>query len=69
MLSKQLIRLRGHDEIIPAQAADFVRPPLDGNAPPLGHDQRVMSLLLGEGADSVGEFQRGDEVFEFEDSL
>ena len=51
------------------QALDHVRPPLDGDTPPLGDDERMMSLLLGEGGHLVGERHRLDKILELENAL
>ncbi len=68
-LSDQPIGLRGHDEVVPMEAADLVGPPGYRDTPPLDEEGRMVTLVLGEGTDPVGERQRGGEVREVEDSL
>ena len=66
--SDQGIGLRGHDEVVPMEAADLVGPPAHCDTPPLGEERGVVTLRLGEGADPVGEGQRVGEVGEVEDA-
>ena len=68
-LFQQRVRLRRHDEIVFVQAADFMRPPLKGDSPPLGDNQWVMIFLLGNRADFIREFQGLNKVLELEDAL
>jgi hypothetical protein len=68
-LSGQHIGLRGHDEVVPMKATDFVGPPGDRDTPPLGEEGGMVTLRLGEGADLVREAQRVGEVREVEDPL
>jgi hypothetical protein len=65
-LSGQPIGLRGHDEVVPMEAADLVGPPGHRDTPPLGEEGRMVTLRLSEGADPVGEGQRLGEVREAE---
>src|SRR5262249_12018848 len=51
------------------EATDLVGPPGHCDMPPLGEKRGVVTLLLGEGADPVGEGQRIGEVGEVEDAL
>src|SRR3954447_11325664 len=61
-LGCDLVGLRRHDEVVPVQASDLVRPPGDGHAAPLGEQCRVMALFLCERADASGEVERLREV-------
>ena len=65
-LSGQHIGLRGHNEVVPVEAADLVGPPGHRDTPPLGEEGRMVTLRLSEGADPVGEGQRLGEVREVE---
>src|SRR2546428_388543 len=62
----QGIGLRGHDEVVPMEAADLVGPPGHCDTPPFGEERGVVTLRLG---DPVGEGQRVDEVGQVEDAL
>src|SRR6266542_2541847 len=64
-----LIRLCCHDEIVAVQTFDLVCPPLDGDPAPLGNDQRVMSLLFGDGGDLVGQRNGFDKILKLEDTF
>jgi hypothetical protein len=54
----------GHDEVVPVQAANLMRPPGNGDAGPLCENSRMMSFGFGERADFVREFERFDKVLE-----
>ncbi len=53
----QLVRLRGHDEVVAVQALDLVRPSGDRRTAPLGQQSRVMGFPLRQGAHPVRERQ------------
>src|ERR671924_214984 len=65
----QLIRLRGHDEVVALQALDGVGPPGDSYLAPFGGDRRVMALLFSDPAHLVGKIEGGLEVLEVERPL
>lgn len=64
----QLVRVRGHDEVVAVQALDLVRPPGDRRAAPLGQQRRVMGFPLRQYAHPVRERQWPPEVVEREDA-
>src|SRR5918998_4052660 len=66
---KDLVRFRRHDEVVSVQTTDLVRPPGDCYLAPLGQQRRVVALLLGLPAYSVGESKRLGEVTEPELAL
>src|ERR671911_83568 len=66
---RELIRFRRHDEVVSVQTTDLVRPPGDGYLAPLGQQRRVVPLLLGLLAYSVGESQGLGKVMEPEHAL
>jgi hypothetical protein len=68
-LSYQPIGLRGHDEVVPVEAADLVGPPSHRDTSPLGEQGWMVTLCLGEGADLVREAQGVGEIREVEDPL
>jgi len=59
----------GHDEVVPVQAANLMRPPGNGDAAPLCENSRMMSFGFGERADFVREFERFDKVLEAKRAL
>jgi len=63
------VGLGGHDEVVLVQAADLVRPPLDGDTPPFSDDQGMMVFLVSDGADLVGESKRLPKIRELENTL
>ena len=68
-LSKDFVGLRGHDEIILVKAPNLVSPPLNGNLPPLGNQQRMMILLFGDHTHLVRQSNRFNEVLQYVDTL
>jgi len=68
-LGRDAISLRGHDEVITVQAADLMRPPGKGDAPPLRENGGMMSFGLGERANFVGELEGIGEVLQTKRAL
>jgi hypothetical protein len=64
MFLKEPVGLGGHDEVVSVQVPDFVRPPGNGHASPLGYESGVMSFGLGEISDTVGKGQGLDKIRE-----
>src|SRR4030095_8725315 len=60
------VGLRCHDEIIPVQVADLVRPPGDRDLAPLGGQARMMTFFFGLFADRIGESDSVFKVLELE---
>src|SRR5262245_50796754 len=56
------VSARRHNEVVPVQSADAVRPPGDRYLPPLDEQRRMVSLLLGRATDSVRERQGAGEI-------
>ena len=54
MFLKEPVGLGGHDEVISVEVPDFVRPPGNGHASPLGYESGVVPFGLGEISDAVG---------------
>src|SRR5271169_79897 len=52
---RQRIDFRRHNEIIAVETTYFVGPQSNGHAPPFGQDRGMMSLFLGQGADTIRE--------------
>ena len=66
---RELIRFRRHYEVISVQTTDLMCPPGDRYPAPLGQQRRVVPLLLGLFAYSVGESQCLGKVTEPEQAL
>ena len=62
--SVQLVRARGHDEVVAVKSANRVSPPVDGDPAPLGDDTRVVVNRLGGLRYSRGELRRSGEIGE-----
>jgi hypothetical protein len=65
----ELVSLGGHDEIVPMQTFDFMRPPCDRYLPPLSQYGGVMSFRLGKLPNLVREYQGLVKIPEFEMAL
>jgi hypothetical protein len=65
----ELVRPSRHDEVVLVQTTNLVCPPGDRHLAPLGQQCRVVPLLLGLLACSVGESQRLGKVTEPEHAL
>src|SRR5919202_2127113 len=63
------VRLSCHDEIVPVQPLDFMCPPGDGHSAPLSQDRGMMSFLLRQLPDPVGEGEGAGEIGGFKDAL
>src|SRR5215210_113430 len=66
---KELVRFRRHDEVVSVHTTDLVCPPGNRYLAPLGQQRRVVALILGLLAYSVGESQCLGEVTEPEHAL
>src|ERR687889_1763222 len=66
---REFIRFRRHYEVVSVQTTDLVCPPRDRYLAPLGQQRRVVPLLLGLPAYSVGESQCLGKVTEPEHAL
>ena len=60
----EFVDLCSQDEITLGKAVYLVRPGCHRNAPPPQENVRMMSLLLGKGADSIYECESTDEIRE-----
>ena len=59
----------GHDEVVPVQAANLMRPPGNRDAAPLRENSRMMSFRLREHSHLVREFEGFDEVVDAKHAL
>jgi hypothetical protein len=60
----QRIDLRGHDEVIPMQGANFMGPQGHGYASPFRKDRWMMAFLLGERTDAIAELEGIGKILE-----
>jgi hypothetical protein len=65
----QSLDLGGHDEIALRESVDLVRPQRDLGLPPRQKNVGMMSLLLGDGADTIHKIERLLEIGEAELTL